>query len=541
MEETNAMSEKLIAEFADNYMKKIFYFCLKRTGNRIEAEDLAQDIALNIIAALNKGTIITNFSAWVWRIARNRYSAWVDGKHKNTEFIIGIDVDNYEIDDEGERVLDNMIRYKQIGLLKRELAFIRSEYREIVVAYYIEDKSVRDIATLFSLSESAVKQRLYRARNMLKEGMNMTREFGPKSYKPENAWFNASGDLRSGLPWKATERKLQKNVLLEALNNPSTVEELAVALGISVPYMQEEVDILIRSTLLKKAGDKYVTNFPILSSDVQRKIYDTQKSLAKERAELIASITGDSVAKIRELGCIRNGKITDEELKWWIACSVSHISSMASADFRVTPRENGEKWGLVGYEESVLPLPDTGGLSNINCGDWEHVVLRHFVVHNYRIGEEVRPSYDMYNQALLLADIIRNNRNVSSLNVTEYELWKQVDGLYAHADENGMIIPDILIFEGGGYCGDVPDLAVQIYSAHPDYDKLMGIDRNMHLAIMEILRQEGSSVIAEQINFVASMADRIEGMSFADILDTGKLTVPDAPEHCKAVIDLWIS
>ena len=541
MAEINATSEKLISEFADNYMEKVFYFCLKKTGDRLEAENLVQDIALNIIAALNKGTVPTNFPAWVWRIARNRYCAWADDKHKNAEFMIGTDIGDYEIDDKSEGALDKMIRHEQTALLRRELAFIRSEYRELIVAYYIENKSVRDIATSFSLSESAVKQRLYRIRNILKEGMNMAREFGPKSYKPENIWLNASGDLRSNLPWKATERKMQKNILLEAFNNPSSIEELAVALGISVPYMQEEADILIRSTLLKKVGDKYVTNFPILSSNVQRKIYNTLKSRSKERAMLIADIADDSVTKIRALGCVRNGKITDEELKWWIVCSVSHISSMASADFRTTPRENGERWGFVGYEESVLPLNDAGGLSNINCGDWEKFVLRHFVVQNYRIGEEVKLPYDKYDQALLLKDIIKNERNISSLNTAEAELWEKIDGVYAHADENGNIIPDILIFEGGGYCGDVPSLAVQIYSAHPDYEKLLEIDKNMHHAIVEILKQEGSPVIAEQLDFVASMADRIEGMSFAEITNTGKLTVPDDPEHCKAVIDLWIS
>ena len=50
MAEINAMSEKLISDFADNYMEKVFYFCLKKTGDRLEAKDLVQDIALNIIA-----------------------------------------------------------------------------------------------------------------------------------------------------------------------------------------------------------------------------------------------------------------------------------------------------------------------------------------------------------------------------------------------------------------------------------------------------------------------------------------------------------
>ena len=45
MQETNEMRDRLINEFAENYMEKLFYFCLKKTGNNNEAEDLTQDIA----------------------------------------------------------------------------------------------------------------------------------------------------------------------------------------------------------------------------------------------------------------------------------------------------------------------------------------------------------------------------------------------------------------------------------------------------------------------------------------------------------------
>ena len=67
MQETNRMCDQLINEFTENYMEKLFYFCLKKTGNNVEAEDLTQDIALQIITALNRGAIPTSFSAWVWR------------------------------------------------------------------------------------------------------------------------------------------------------------------------------------------------------------------------------------------------------------------------------------------------------------------------------------------------------------------------------------------------------------------------------------------------------------------------------------------
>ena len=156
MQETNEMRDRLINEFVENYTEKLFYFCLKKMGNHIEAEDLTQDIALQIISALNKGTIPTSFSAWVWQIARNRYSVWAKEKHNRNESVTGSDIGDYEIEDESENILDEMIHTEQMALLRRELAFIKSDYRNIVVAYYIENKSVRDIASSLSISISAI-------------------------------------------------------------------------------------------------------------------------------------------------------------------------------------------------------------------------------------------------------------------------------------------------------------------------------------------------------------------------------------------------
>ncbi|MBQ3015062.1 MAG: sigma-70 family RNA polymerase sigma factor, partial [Clostridia bacterium] len=82
MQDANELRERMIQEFAEKYMEKLFYFCLKKTGNQVGAEDLTQEIALQIITALNKGTIPTSFSAWVWQIARNCYAGWANEKHR---------------------------------------------------------------------------------------------------------------------------------------------------------------------------------------------------------------------------------------------------------------------------------------------------------------------------------------------------------------------------------------------------------------------------------------------------------------------------
>lgn len=54
MQEAKVICERLTHEFTEEYMEKLFYFCLKKTGNHTEAEDLTQDIALQIITALKQ-------------------------------------------------------------------------------------------------------------------------------------------------------------------------------------------------------------------------------------------------------------------------------------------------------------------------------------------------------------------------------------------------------------------------------------------------------------------------------------------------------
>lgn len=372
MQKANEMRDRLINGFTENYMEKLFYFCLKKTGNNVETEDLTQDISLQIITALNKGTIPTSFSAWVWRIAHNRYSVWAKEKHSRNESVTGSDIGDYEIEDEGENILDKMIHTEQLALLRRELAFIKSDYRNIIVAYYIENKSVRDIASSLSLSKSAVEQRLHRARIILKEGMEMAREFGKRSYCPENITFAASGSQPSGLPWSVVQRRIPINIfiLLQASNNPSTLEELSIELGIALPYMEEEVNILHRATLLEKQGDKYITNFFILDKDCRIEVYYALRKTARERSRLIREFIDDSITNIRTLG-IAGDNLDDNTIRWWLTPDLIDYlienSVKAQNIYEPPKRANGESWGFVGYE--ITDLPEETVMGHNGCGN----------------------------------------------------------------------------------------------------------------------------------------------------------------------------
>ena len=368
MQETNEMRDGLIKEFTESYMEKLFYFCLKKTGSNVEAEDLTQDIALNVITALNKGTIPKSFSAWVWQIARNRYSVWANEKHSRNESVTGSDIGDYEIEDESENILDEMIHTEEMVLLRRELAFIKSDYRNIVVTYYIENKNVRDIAETLSLSVNTAKSRLLRARQILKEGMDMAREFGKRSYDPEQIVYSnictAPGEL--GQPWTLMEPKLNQNIFLACYDNPMTAEELAIEIGVALPYMEDTLKHLTEQTLLVKNGEKYETNFPIFSRDAQKKIHLYYEDVIPRLVSLIAEDIDRFVAQYEEAGICYYGKYQNyEEAKWMLLPDFykslySLCENSPKAKLGNTKRKNRGYWDVVGFEKCEL-CPDTVG------------------------------------------------------------------------------------------------------------------------------------------------------------------------------------
>ncbi len=363
MQDTNEMRDRLINEFVENYTEKLFYFCLKKTGSHIESEDLTQDIALQIITSLNKGTIPTSFSAWVWQIARNRYSVWAKEKHKRNESVTGSDIGDYEIEDESENILDEMIHTEQVALLRRELAFIKSDYRNIVVAYYIENRNVREIAESLSLPTNTVKSRLLRARQILKEGMDMAREFGKRSYNPEQIAFVMNGkDGKKGQPWSIITHLLYKNIFLETYGNPQTAEELSLELGIALPYMEDELEFLVREQLLTKRENKYQTAFDIISKEEQRKMHDSnrkvQKLLTNRICELIDTYICEDGSKVNY------DYVGYEAAKWtlivrafdWLKFSAhKKMSEEYRASYPSRPDDGA--WTLMGYETIDFEKP----------------------------------------------------------------------------------------------------------------------------------------------------------------------------------------
>lgn len=450
----NKIRDELVQAFVEKYMGKVFYFCLKKTSSEIEAEDLTQDIALNVIEGLNKGTIPKNFSAWIWQIARNRYAWWAISKRKRREYINSIDIYDIEVVDEKESVIDEMIHDEQLLLLRRELAFIKSDYRNILVAYYIENRSVKDIAKSLLLSVDAVHQRLHRARDILKEGINMVRTFGKRSYNPENIRFVMNGkDGKKGQPWSIISHLLYKNIFLEAYENPQTAEQLALEIGVALPYMEEELEFLAREELLIKIGNKYQTNFKIISKEEQLKAFEINKKISKEITNKLCNLID---LYMEEDGTKVNIEFVGyENAKWALLTKAFDMLLLKTKQFVNSPlsykdirpkRPDGGEWDVTGYEYPVeFEVPNFVGLHGFHYADEKEIKkdisFGQFKFYVYNIYDKT-PEQINYKDAYTLWLAVNGKLNECERGYVDQLLQ------YGYLKEHkGLIQPNVVVFD----------------------------------------------------------------------------------------------
>lgn len=539
---TDTESKRLAEEYARDYMGKVFYFCLRKTGDSHEAEDLASDITLQILTALHEGVEILSFPAWVWQIARNRYALWAKTNRRRGENESFIDPDDPETENiltaggynTTPSVAEAYARDEEMAVLRRELAFLGRDFRE-VVAYYIEDRSVGDIARALGQPEGTVKSRLFRSRNLLKEGMKMAREFGPKSYKPEEVRFVSSGGQISGLPWSAVERMLPKNILLEASNNPSTAEELSMAVGVAMPYMEEEIAALVDAGLLKQVGNRYITNFFIESRDLQVAIRNELILMTRDWAERYNTVMDKSIP-IYRTGCFVPENMTNGELKWLMALELLdqlvHGCKGHTHDFPVKHKHPEDSWGFIGYEgegiEEEWFVGQTGSMMETGTQFW-----------SYQIGK-----WDMWNRAAtwsspaikLIGELISEDRSVNTLTPTEKEIFDRRNPHTFSIGEDGRVIPNIITFrreEKGAIRAKIAEL--------PEYTALQEAAQTVFDRMVELLRREGHAILEEQLPYCASSTMwKVRGILLDSMVDKGILTVPAEPAISTVAMQLIV-
>lgn len=305
------MDNAKIRNFLSENMKTIFAYSLNRLSNQTDAEELTSEIMLAILSSADKLKDDKAIYGFVWAIANNTYKKFLSKKKKSL-YVELSDTMSYQ-----EDIIDLVMQDEEIKKLRRELTLLSKEYRICTVAYYFQNLSCNEVAKINHFSPEMVKYYLFKSRKILKEGIDMEREYGEKSFNPATVEFRVIFEKQANMDYvKLFNRKISGNILVSAYYTPVTVQELSLELGISTAYLEDELDLLERHRLILKDGrNKYQTNIIIFTENYSDELIKKTKCVLETGAQKIYNSMVKKINSMKQVDFYGNN-FTDNQLIW---------------------------------------------------------------------------------------------------------------------------------------------------------------------------------------------------------------------------------
>jgi RNA polymerase sigma-70 factor (ECF subfamily) len=146
-------------------IRRLIHVTTKRTGTPVHDEDLEQDIALQALEAFRRLDEITHPRALLMKIVQDTVRDYWR-RRRSSEDLSNID----------ERFISHMPAFestmdqeRRLELLRRALHRLPESKRTLLELFYINERSIAEIAALQGRSISAVKMELARSRRLLAE------------------------------------------------------------------------------------------------------------------------------------------------------------------------------------------------------------------------------------------------------------------------------------------------------------------------------------------------------------------------------------
>ena len=175
------------------------------TGDVQASEDIAQEAFLSAWQQLDRLRNSASFLPWLRQITRNLARDWLRGQAqrplsgKAAEIAIGMAADP------SPEPADRLLRGEAEAAAEDIISALPEDSREVLLLFYREGQSSRQVAALLGLSDEAVRKRLSRARASVRE--DLLQRFGglARSTAPSAAFALAvAGALATAAPASAT-------------------------------------------------------------------------------------------------------------------------------------------------------------------------------------------------------------------------------------------------------------------------------------------------------------------------------------------------
>jgi RNA polymerase sigma-70 factor (ECF subfamily) len=159
-------------ELVRRYQRPISAYVYRMVGNYESALDLTQEIFIKVYASLRKYRSEFKFSTWIYKIAHN---AAVDHLRRSStreqSLINGNDSDQFELPIESRRLSPEQESERKERRVEIEsvVRALPANYRELIILRHSQDLTYEEIVEVTGLPLGTVKNRLFRAREMMRQ------------------------------------------------------------------------------------------------------------------------------------------------------------------------------------------------------------------------------------------------------------------------------------------------------------------------------------------------------------------------------------
>lgn len=159
-------------ELVRRYQRPITGYVFRIVGNYEASLDVTQEVFIKVYRSLSKYSSDYKFSTWIYRIAHN---AAVDHLRRNPQTQQSIESENaegvFELQLESRSATPDQEHERSEWRLEIEqvVELLPAAYKELIILRHGSDLSYDEIAEVTGLPLGTVKNRLFRAREMMRD------------------------------------------------------------------------------------------------------------------------------------------------------------------------------------------------------------------------------------------------------------------------------------------------------------------------------------------------------------------------------------
>ncbi|WP_350345158.1 RNA polymerase sigma factor [Proteinivorax tanatarense] len=146
------------------HYQNIFSYCIRRTGNKVVATDLTQDIFLKLIKAIYSYKFTGKFKNFLFTIAVNTCNDYYKKNKYSYE-----DIDALQKADDSPQPIEQVIHNEQAINIKGKIDTLPDTQKDVIILYYYHDMKIKDISNITGVKLSTVKSRLKQGKKKLKK------------------------------------------------------------------------------------------------------------------------------------------------------------------------------------------------------------------------------------------------------------------------------------------------------------------------------------------------------------------------------------